>query len=307
MKHIFCLLFLFIFLPYSTVHAGDRPKEFRGALWGTHISKVEGLVLKKEPAFANLPRDLSEKMKATMRESEERGEKTYLRPSDILSVPGGEVKTIEYVFANGLLAQGIIHFADYDQYLNFVKIYGHLFGAPDKVEKDAMMIKHRWYTTNDDEADVTLFYNPLMKTGYVSMKWKAFLKKETGLISGDDSRMKAGDADWQLLREDENGKCFYYDDRLTRQDKDVLEIQVKCNLSAKRQNEWRISLKSKIMPGYAISTEEIRCSSKEARNLQYVILSEKGPLKIFQNFQESKWELIAPDSMAEDLYKKVCK
>jgi hypothetical protein len=305
MKNIFCLLFLFIFVPYSTAHAADRPKEFQGVFWGTHVSKVERLVPKKEALPTYLPRDLSERIKETRRESEERGEKTYLRTSDILSVPGGEVKTIEYVFVKDLLAQGIIHFADYDQHLNFVKIYGRLYGAPDEVEKDAMMIKHSWYTTKDDEADVTLFYNPLIRSGFVSMKCQTFLKKETGLTSRNDSKIEAGNVDWQLFKEDEDGKCFYYDDRLARQDKDVLEIQVKCNLSAKRQNEWRISLKSKIMPGYAISTEEIRCSSKEARNLQFVILSEKGPLRVIQNTND--WESIAPNSKAEALYNKVCK
>jgi hypothetical protein len=307
MKNIFCLLFLFVFAPYPTAHAGDRPKDFQGVLWGTQVSKVEGLVPKKESLPTNLPPDILEKIKETLRESEEKGEKIFLRPSDILRVPSGEVRAIEYLFVKDLFAQGLIYFNDYPQHLNFVKIYARLYGAPDNVEKDETMIKHSWYTENDEEGEVILFYNPLIKAGYVSMKWKAFLKKEIGLISGDDSRMKAGDAAWQLFREDENGKCFYYDDRLARQDKDVLEIQVKCTLSAKRQNEWRISLKSKIMPYYAISIEEIKCSSKETRNLQFVILSENGPLKIFQNFQESKWELIAPDSMAEGLYKKVCK
>ena len=307
MKRVLCLLLLTFLISYSTSYARERPKDFQGVLWGTPVSKVEGLVPKKEALPAYLPRDLLEKIKETLRESEEKGEKTFLRPTDILRVPGGEVKSIEYVFVRDLLAQGLIYFNDYPQHLNFVKIYARLYGAPDNVEKDETMIKHSWYTENDDEAEVTLFYNPLIKAGYVSMKWKAHLKKETGLMSGDDSRGKAGDAEWQPFREDENGKCFYYDDRLTRQDKDVLEIQVKCSLSAKRQNEWRISLKSKIMPNYAISTEEIKCSSKEARNLQFVILSENGPLKIFQNFKDSKWESIAPDSMAEDLYNKVCK
>jgi len=307
MKKIFCLLLLIIFLSYSAAYAGERPKEFQGLFWGTHISKIEGLVPKKEPRFANLPRDLSEKIKETMRESEEKGEKTYLRTSDILKVPGGEVKTIEYVFAKDLLAQGIIHFADYDQYLNFVKIYAHLYGAPDEERIDERMIKHNWYTKNDDEADVTLFYNPLMNAGFVSMKCKAFLKEERGLILGDDKKMEAGGADWKLFKEDDDGKWFYDfgNDGPMQPDKDILKIRVKCNLSGKRQTEWRLSLKSKVTPRYAISLEEIRCPSKEIRNLQVEILSAKGPLKLFQ--KNKNWELIAPNSMAEVLYNKVCK
>ena len=64
-------------------------------------------------------------------------------------------------------------------------------------------------------------------------------------------------------------------------------------------------MKSKVTPRYAISLEEIRCPSKEIRNLQVEILSAKGPLKLFQ--KNKNWELIAPNSMAEVLYNKVCK
>ena len=70
MKKILCLLFLIIFISCPTAYAGERPKEFRGLFWGTHISKVEGLVLKKDrPLSPNLPRDILEKMKETLRES----------------------------------------------------------------------------------------------------------------------------------------------------------------------------------------------------------------------------------------------
>jgi hypothetical protein len=305
MKKIFCLLLLIIFISFSTAYAGERPKEFRGLYWGTHISKVEGLVPKKEPLFANLPRDLSEKIKETMRESEERGEKTYLRTSDILTVPGGEVKTIEYVFIKDRLAQVNIIFDDYDQYFNFVKICARLYGPPDKEEIDERMNKQDWYTKKDDEADVTLFYSFLIKAGFVTMKCKAFLKRETGLILGDDRKMEASGANWQLFREDDEGKWFFDNDKLMQPGEDILQIRVKCNLSIKRQNAWRTSLKSKIMPRYTVSLEEIRCSSKETRNLQLEILSEKGPLRLFQ--KSKNWESIAPDSIAEVLYNKVCK
>jgi len=305
MKNIFCLLFLFIFVLYSTAYAGERPREFQGVPWGTHISKVEGLAPKKEPSFANLPTEIQQRIKEAALKSEERGEKTYLRPADILTVPDGEVKSIEYLFVKDIFTQGIIYYYDYPQLLNFVKIYAHLYGPPDRVEKDETMIKHNWYTEKDDEAEVTLFYNPMVKTGYVSMRWKAFAKKEKGLILGDDSKMETDGKGWILLREDDSGKWFYDSDRLRQSDKDIFQIWVKCNLSIKHQNEWRISLKSKTMPSYEISLEAIKCSSKESRNLQFVILSERGPLKVFQS--NKNWEPIAPGSMVEALYNKVCK
>jgi hypothetical protein len=36
-------IFLVIFISCSAAYAGERPKEFQGLFWGTHISKVEGL------------------------------------------------------------------------------------------------------------------------------------------------------------------------------------------------------------------------------------------------------------------------
>jgi hypothetical protein len=305
MKSMFCLLFLFMFVPYSTVYAGERPKEFQGIYWGTHISKVEGLAVKNEPSFANLPPAILERRKEAARKSEERGEKPYLRPSDILIVPGGEVKSIEYVFVKDHFAQGIIRFDDYQQYQNFRKIYAHLYGPPDKDEKDETMTKHIWHAKVNDEADITLFFDPLINGGFLSMKGKAFLQKEAGLILGDDSQIKTGGMVWQLFREDDKGKWFYDPDGVTQPDKDILKIRVKCNLSIKRQNEWRTALKSKIMPTYAVSIEEIKCSSKETRNLQLEILSEKGPLKFIQ--RSTSWERISPDSMAEALHDTVCK
>jgi hypothetical protein len=295
MKSLFCLLFLFIFIPYSPAHAEDRPKEFQGLSWVTQISKVESLVPKKEPSFANLPRDISEKMKATMRESEERGEKTYLRPTDVLILPGGEIKSIEYVFVKDLLAQGVIYFNDYQQYLNYINTYIRRYGVPDREEVDERTLKHNWYTKNEDEADVTLYFSPLMNAGFISMRCRAFLK--------NDGKTEAEETDWQLFREDENGKWFY--DRLLQHDKDILKVRVKCNLSFQRQEEWRISLKLKIRPRYAISLEEIRCSSKESRILQVDILYGWGPLKSIP--KNENWQSIPPDSKAKALYDQVCK
>lgn len=183
MKKIFCLLLLIIFISSLTAYAGERPKEFRGLVWGTHISKVDGLVLQEETVPANLPRDVLEKIKKTMRKREERGEKTYVRPSDSLKVAGGEVKVIEYVFVKDQSAEVIMRFGDYGQYLKFKGLFNDLYGAPDKEEKGSSVIMHDWYAENDNEANVTLFYSDSyrIKAGSVLMKCKAFLKKDTGL------------------------------------------------------------------------------------------------------------------------------
>ncbi len=289
MNKIFCLIILIIFSPYTTGHAEERPKEFQGLPWGTAISKVDGLVPKKESG----------------REGVRRDERTYVRPSDILIASGAEIKSIEYIFVKNRLAQGIVYFNDYDLYLNYLKAYTRLYGEPDKEELDELTMRYDWYAKKEDEADVAVFYGPLIRAGFISMKCRAFLQKERESIPGDDGKMGSKEADWQLLREDDNGKWFYKKNGLAQTDKDVYKIRVKCNLSAKRKNEWRISLKSKIMPRVSISSEEIRCSSKESRSLQVDILSERGPLGSFP--ANRKWEPIAPGSLNEVLYERVCK
>ncbi len=289
MNKIICLIILLIFSPYTTGYAEDRPKGFQGLSWGTPISKVEGLVPKKESG----------------REDVRRGEKTYVRPSDNLFVADIEVKRIEYIFVQDLLAQGIIYFNNYDLYLNSLKTYTRLYGEPDREELDEATMRYEWVAKSNDEADVVIFYGPLVNAGFISMKCKTFLQKQNGLIPKDDNKMESKEGDWQLLREDDNGKWFYKKDGLAQADKDVHKIRVKCNLSAKRKNEWRISLKSKLMPRVSISSEEIRCSSKESRSLQVDIISERGPLGSYP--ANKKWEPIAPGSLTEVLYEKVCK
>lgn len=158
---------LILFLCYSMAFSGEHPKDFRGLTWGTHISKVSGLVLQKEG---------------------EQGIKFYSRPSDKLKIGDGEVDAIRYKFLKNQLIGVVFDFKNYDQYLNLKSLFLDIFGPPDREEdsrkeKGGGHIKHFWYAKKNDEANVTLYWIHWLgvKDGFAAMEWKGALKKDTGL------------------------------------------------------------------------------------------------------------------------------
>jgi len=171
------ILVLSIFIFTSTASGGERPKEFRGLVWGTHISKVKDLVLQVESFPTNAPPEVKEIYK----EREKRGDKKYIRPSDDLGIAGGVVNTIQYIFVKDQLAEVVIRFDTNKQYLAFKSLFNRLYGPPDKEEKDLAGTDHYWLANTDDEANVNLFYSEILGTGSAVMKWKGMLKREPGL------------------------------------------------------------------------------------------------------------------------------
>lgn len=178
-----CVTFILL-LFYSIAFSGERPKDFRGLKWGTHISKVQGLVLREETPFVTNDPELKKRRD----EKEKRGEKIYLRPSDDLKVGHSQVDVIEYIFVKDQLTGIIMRFEDYAQYLNLESLFLALCGTPDREEKRKGAIdqttQHLWYANTDDEANVTLFWMEWTggrSHGSALMKWKGALKKDTGL------------------------------------------------------------------------------------------------------------------------------
>lgn len=146
---------------YAIAFSQERPKDFRGLKWGTHISKVQGLALVAEL---------------------ENGIKTYHRPSDKLEIGKGKVDDIVYVFKNQQLIEVILSCKDYSQYLNLKSAFLDIYGSPDRVvnDKQTKVIKYDWYANKDDEANIELRWIEWWE-GYATMKWKAALKKDAGL------------------------------------------------------------------------------------------------------------------------------
>lgn len=171
MKQGVVIVFLIAFIItafYSVGFAGDRPRDFRGILWGTHISKIPGLVLKEEIRKI--------------------GEKIYVRPSDSLKIKYGEVAAIEYSFIKDKLTAVVLHLADYSQYDRVKSLFLSLYGPPDKEEServDSVYKRHfaYWFGNKDNEADVVLRLDDIdgSLSGRAVMEWKASQKKDTGL------------------------------------------------------------------------------------------------------------------------------
>jgi len=142
----------------------ERPKDFRGLKWGTHISKVQRLALVAEP---------------------EKGIKTYRRLSDKLEIGKGKVNDIVYVFLKNQLIEVILFCKDYGQYLNLKSVFLDIYGPPDRVKDDKQIgiIRYHWYAKKDDEANVELKWTerPGFSEGFAVMKWKGALKKGAGL------------------------------------------------------------------------------------------------------------------------------
>jgi len=176
-KSSWVILVLSVFVFTSTASGGERPKDFRGLVWGTHISEVKDLVLQAESIPTNAPPEV----KKIYKEREKRGDKKYIRPSDDLGIAGGEVNTIQYIFVKDQLAEVVIRFDTNKQYLAVKSLFNQLYGLPDKEEKDSAGINHYWFASTDDEANVNLFYSDILATGSAVMKWKGILKKEPGL------------------------------------------------------------------------------------------------------------------------------
>ncbi len=183
-----------IFFPVLMIAAvysfcGERPKDFRGMVWGTDISSVEGMVPLQENNVSR-PGQSAESAKAAEEvraRKEALGEKVYTRPSDSLRVGSGEMQTIEYCFTKDKLTSVRLRFSDYGAYLAMKSLLSDLYGAPDREENNPMStstgVRYDWYAKSDDEANVILFYSRYgnLEFGTIVMKWKASLKSDTGL------------------------------------------------------------------------------------------------------------------------------
>lgn len=175
---------------YSVSLAAERPRDFRGIAWGTHISKLQGFVLEEEktPPVINDPL-LRKFFDAKEKQKRERNVKIYVRPSDDLKVGRGQVDAIEYVFVRDEFYSVIMSFKDQLQYLLLKSLFSGLYGSPDKEEKRNSSVdkkaEHSWYANTDDEANVTLFWRDWLDgspgSGSVSIKWKGGIKRDAGL------------------------------------------------------------------------------------------------------------------------------
>ena len=118
---------------------------------------------------------------------------------------------------------------------------------------------------------------------------------------------EAWGADWELYSSSE--KVFYYYDaqNITRPSKNVVRVWEKWDYTEKGVMDMVGSFgKEYENLSHTIFFLEINCSKKKNRGLSLTHYDHKGSV-VYSISSPSEWRSINPESMAEKLYKKVCK
>ncbi len=111
---------------------------------------------------------------------------------------------------------------------------------------------------------------------------------------------------WKYYGVNENGWYFYDTESLTRPQENIVMVAVQSTYTEKGVSQWvREGGKEFQNLGYSLVWSELNCAERSIRNLQIVFYS-KGK-EIFYPIRNNEWQLFVPDSMAEVLWKEVCK
>jgi hypothetical protein len=114
-------------------------------------------------------------------------------------------------------------------------------------------------------------------------------------------------ADWKLYDLDGQILRYYDTESITRPSKNIARVWVRLEYTDKGV----IELVKKFGKHYEnfkviIALNEMNCSDKKIRNLSITHYSNEGKV-ILKASRKSEWEYIVPQSVAENLYKFVCK
>ena len=116
-------------------------------------------------------------------------------------------------------------------------------------------------------------------------------------------------ADWKLYSTHENFLNYYDAQSITRPSKNIVRVWERINYTEKGVT-WMMV---KHGPGFKDVSfltilNEINCIEKKLRILSQIIYDNKGEVvHSSSSSSSSEWAVITPESMAEDLYKQVCK
>ena len=114
-------------------------------------------------------------------------------------------------------------------------------------------------------------------------------------------------ADWKLFHNDEESFDYYDAEGITRLSGDIVKVWAKrvytkegvINAVQKLGKDFeKLSFDKHLL--------EINCVDKKELFLHSISYSEKGEV-IYSNNKPKEWNFIAPETVAETLYKKVCK
>ena len=113
--------------------------------------------------------------------------------------------------------------------------------------------------------------------------------------------------DWKLIKKTGDAK-FYYDAKdITRSPQKMISVWIK-QVYTKKGKMDMINLVGPRYEklSYSINSLEFDCAAKKMRFLSMTYYSKSGDILDLEN-PSDKWEAIAPNSMFDALYKKVCR
>ena len=113
--------------------------------------------------------------------------------------------------------------------------------------------------------------------------------------------------DWKLIKKTGDAK-FYYDAKdITRSPQKMVSVWIK-QVYTKKGKMDMINLVGPRYEklSYSINSLEFDCAAKKMRFLSMTYYSKSGDILDLEN-PSDKWEAIAPNSMFDALYKKVCR
>ena len=114
-------------------------------------------------------------------------------------------------------------------------------------------------------------------------------------------------ADWRRISKGENSLEYYDAEGITRSSKNIVKVSLKSVYT----EEGKIDAVRKLgkrfeKVSYEIHSLEIDCSNKKIRFLSSNYYSQDDKV-ITSHKRTTKWDLIAPESIGEVLFKNVCK
>ncbi|MDI7260488.1 MAG: hypothetical protein QME90_11280 [Thermodesulfobacteriota bacterium] len=115
-------------------------------------------------------------------------------------------------------------------------------------------------------------------------------------------------ADWKPYARNEHFYCYYDAENLTRSAENTIRVWTKnvytnkgVNLILKNLGKEYKNLE------YSVQLNEMNCIDKMINIASGIFYSKEGDIISKDDYPDSHWRFITPDSSEEILYKKVCK
>lgn len=116
------------------------------------------------------------------------------------------------------------------------------------------------------------------------------------------SNIEVWGAEWKYVDSTEYSIWFYDAESIIRLPKNIVRVWVKMTYTDKVPKGPGI----KYQEYRSLSLHELDCQEKKVRILSYCTFYEDGTVRV-QEYDDTKWSYIIPDTVDMNLYKSVCK